>query len=351
MFEYHPFNPTPFNILVVIFCLTITALSFYPTNYEMLAPGSVRNLAEEINLSVPEDGNGFHAVTVKSIKANAIHHVVAYVTDDIGIYPLFDFIYEDDEFEMMKQSQQDAVEFLAERENPPPDYGVTIGYDVREGPLEVGDVIVKLGEEKIRDERDLVYYLKKYEEGEETIITIKRPPTYSEHQIKIFFTSPDDDENTVDLAEKLMGAEDSSSGTKEELPEDKMRYQPNWTLKATNRPLSEENLVFEMENVQGSSAGLMMSLEILNQRVEEDLTGGKRIAGTGTLISNTGDVYPVGGIKYKVKTVEKAEMDYFIVPNCNYEEATLYAENVVVVGIDTFEDVLRFLDTLVKSQE
>lgn len=40
---------------------------------------------------------------------------------------------------------------------------------------------------------------------------------------------------------------------------------------------------FETQNIGGASAGSMFTLEIYNQLVEEDITKGKRIAGTGTI--------------------------------------------------------------------
>ncbi len=50
--------------------------------------------------------------------------------------------------------------------------------------------------------------------------------------------------------------------------------------------------------IGGPSAGLMFTLEIYNQLVEEDLTKGHEIAGTGT-INEKGEVGPIGGINQK----------------------------------------------------
>ena len=50
--------------------------------------------------------------------------------------------------------------------------------------------------------------------------------------------------------------------------------------------------------IGGPSAGLMFTLEIYNQLVEEDLTKGREIAGTGT-INEKGEVGPIGGINQK----------------------------------------------------
>lgn len=62
------------------------------------------------------------------------------------------------------------------------------------------------------------------------------------------------------------------------------------------------------------SAGLMFTLEIYNQLVEEDLTKGHEIAGTGT-INEKGEVGPIGGINQKVVVASDAGAEVFFAPN------------------------------------
>ena len=54
----------------------------------------------------------------------------------------------------------------------------------------------------------------------------------------------------------------------------------------------------DSHEIGGPSAGLMFTLEIYNQLVEDDLTRGHEIAGTGT-INEKGEVGPIGGIQQK----------------------------------------------------
>jgi PDZ domain-containing protein len=54
-----------------------------------------------------------------------------------------------------------------------------------------------------------------------------------------------------------------------------------------------------IQNIGGPSAGLMLALGIIDKLKPEDLTGGKVIAGTGT-IDATGKVGPIGGIPQKI---------------------------------------------------
>ena len=55
--------------------------------------------------------------------------------------------------------------------------------------------------------------------------------------------------------------------------------------------------------VGGPSAGLMFTLAVYNAVTPTDITGGRKIAGTGT-ISLDGTVGPIGGVEQKVAAAE-----------------------------------------------
>jgi PDZ domain-containing protein len=104
-------------------------------------------------------------------------------------------------------------------------------------------------------------------------------------------------------------------------------------------------------NVEGSSAGLMLALSIINRLSPVDLTHGYRIAGTGEIASD-GAVAPVGGVKQKVIGAREAGAQIFFVPAdcvpgaCNYQVARRYAGGMRIVPVSTLDqalDVLRHL--------
>ena len=74
----------------------------------------------------------------------------------------------------------------------------------------------------------------------------------------------------------------------------------------------------QIEDIGGPSAGMMFALGIIDTLTPGDLTGGKRIAGTGT-IDVDGTVGPIGGIRQKLAGARKAGARFFIAPadNCN----------------------------------
>ena len=99
----------------------------------------------------------------------------------------------------------------------------------------------------------------------------------------------------------------------------------------------------------GSSGGLMMSLTIYNSLVPEDITGGKKIVGTGT-IDIDGNVGEIGGVKYKLIGAVKSDADVFICPEENYEEAVKVAldkdYDIPIISVSTFLEAIEALEEL-----
>ena len=93
----------------------------------------------------------------------------------------------------------------------------------------------------------------------------------------------------------------------------------------------------------------MQTLALYDALLEEDLTGGKKIAGTGT-ITVDGTVGIIGGIVQKIYTAYDDDIDLFLCPKDNYEEAlTAYnrlphPEKMKLYSVATFEDALRILE-------
>jgi PDZ domain-containing protein len=95
----------------------------------------------------------------------------------------------------------------------------------------------------------------------------------------------------------------------------------------------------------GPSAGLMFTLTIYNALSSQDLTGGRKIAGTGT-INLDGTVGPIGGVKQKVPAAEATGARYFLCPVDNYADAVSVARTIKVIKIATVQDALDFLHSL-----
>ena len=105
------------------------------------------------------------------------------------------------------------------------------------------------------------------------------------------------------------------------------------------------NLKFKW-NESGSSGGFMLSLAIYDRLVDDDLTKGRKIVGTGTIDAN-GNVGEIGGVKYKVLGASREKADIFFCPKENYEEAintkNKYNLKLKIVKVETLEEAINYL--------
>jgi Lon-like protease len=85
-------------------------------------------------------------------------------------------------------------------------------------------------------------------------------------------------------------------------------------------PSAPFDVAIQVADVGGPSAGLMLTLGILDLVGKTDLTHGKVIAGTGT-IDPDGKVGPIGGIQLKMIAARKLGAKLFLVPADNCAEA------------------------------
>ena len=94
--------------------------------------------------------------------------------------------------------------------------------------------------------------------------------------------------------------------------------------------------------VGGPSAGLAFTLIMLDVLTPGELTGGKRVAVTGS-IRLDGSVGDVGGVTQKAVTARNAGAQMLIVPEASADEARSGAGDILVVGVATLDDALEAL--------
>ena len=103
-------------------------------------------------------------------------------------------------------------------------------------------------------------------------------------------------------------------------------------------------------DVGGPSAGLMFSLGIYDKLTPEELTGGRFIAGTGT-ITPEGQVGPIGGIQQKMVAARDAGATVFLTPTQNCADAVASdPKGLRLVRVDTMHGALQALDALRTGQ-
>jgi PDZ domain-containing protein len=98
-----------------------------------------------------------------------------------------------------------------------------------------------------------------------------------------------------------------------------------------------------LNNIGGPSAGLMFTLSIIDKLTPEDLTAGRRIAGTGE-IDLDGSVGPVGGVAEKLVAVHRLGLTTFFIPAGNCADVRgRVPHGLRLVKVSKVGDALRFL--------
>jgi PDZ domain-containing protein len=104
------------------------------------------------------------------------------------------------------------------------------------------------------------------------------------------------------------------------------------------------DLTIDTGRVGGDSAGLAFTLSIIDELTPGELTGGHRIAVTGTMEAD-GTVGPIGGIRQKVVAARKAKAELLLVPEgANYDDAVAKAgDTIKIVAVKNLESALAAL--------
>ena len=117
-------------------------------------------------------------------------------------------------------------------------------------------------------------------------------------------------------------------------------------ISVRDMPSAPFDVDIKVEDVGGPSAGLMLTLGIVELAGDQDLTGGDVVAGTGT-IDEQGTVGPIGGITLKVLAAQDLGADLFLVPADNCAELLAAGDPPVPTArIGTLDDALTALDDL-----
>lgn len=102
-----------------------------------------------------------------------------------------------------------------------------------------------------------------------------------------------------------------------------------------------ERVSFAPGNIVGPSAGVMFALEIYNQLSEEDITGGRKIAGTGT-INYRGDIGQVDGVRLKFESAVKLEAELFVIPAGLLGDIEIF-DDIEVIAVESLPELLEKL--------
>jgi Lon-like protease len=326
----------------IVIALMMIAGIFFSLPYYVSKPGIAKELAPIIQVAGgTEEKGSYMLTTVRMGRANIYSYVEAKLFDYVELYPVEAILHEtetQDEYNarqlhMMAGSKLNAIEVAYKKAGYLVEYEYKGVYIVQvvpdmpaDGKLLAGDRITQVDGQEFSSSERFIEYVGKKKAGEQVELTITR----------------EDKTKTVKISVEPFKDDPKKIGIGISLVDDKeIIVDPKVTVKT--------------DEIGGPSAGLMFSLEIYDQLMEEDYTKGYKIAGTGT-IDPTGIVGPIGGIDQKIVAADKAGAEIFFAPNekgikdSNYELAVKTARDIdskmKIVPVDVIDDAINYLQKL-----
>jgi len=101
------------------------------------------------------------------------------------------------------------------------------------------------------------------------------------------------------------------------------------------------NIDIQVGNVGGPSGGQILALAIYDKLTPGALTGGNKIAGTGT-VTPEGTIGPIGGIRQKLYGAVRAGAKWFLAPSDNCDEVVGHIpDGIRVIKVSDLHDSLK----------
>jgi PDZ domain-containing protein len=343
----------PFVVASLILILGIALALAWPINlpYYAMSPGPVNDASDFVKVDEPlDDATGdLFFLTVSLKEVNVLEWVGAKLDSRVDLAPRENIrpvgVSQEDlrreNLALMERSKQNAIFVALTRLGYEVTYvgsGAEVNSVVAEsaadGHLEPGDVIVAVDGEPVEFSTEAVDLIGGHRPGDRIELTVHRPVgedgTETETLTVPIVLGPfraveDDGSVTVDENRGMVGVTLMDADVQVVFPVD---------------------VEIDSRNIGGPSAGMMFTLEIMDELTPTDLTDGHRIAGTGT-IDQDGVVGAIGGVRQKVYGAIDAGAEYVLVPTDNYDDAVDAAgDDIGVVAVGTIDDALGFLDTL-----
>ncbi|AWC29517.1 SepM family pheromone-processing serine protease [Bacillus cytotoxicus] len=331
-----------FIYAILIGVILAMLLVYIRLPYYITKPGMAAKLTPYVQVEGGKKESGdFMLVTVSMGPANVINLIAAQFSKYNHISKAEEILQKgesDEEYQFrqeyaMKHSQNAAIYNAYKRANRPVSFqnkGILVAGVAENmpaaGKLKLGDVIVVVDEKTFETTERFAEYMANKKEGDVVHIEYIRNGKHFKEQLAV-----------------------------KEIPGGKGRVGIGVSIVTERELVADPKVKIDSHEIGGPSAGLMFTLEIYNQLIENDMTKGHEIAGTGT-INEKGEVGPIGGIQQKVVAASDAGAEIFFAPNekgaknSNYKKALEAAKDIKtkmkIVPVDTLDDALAYLEKL-----
>jgi PDZ domain-containing protein len=323
---------------VMLLASTVIGAAVLPVPYVALRPGSARPVTEQVLVEgapsyPPAESIAYTTVNIGG--TTLLEAFLGWLDDDVDVLP--------EERVRGDRSAAENRRYNAQLMDTSKLVAVAValdhlGYDVAihtsgtvvrqmvegspaAGALQIDDVIVAVDSEPVDQPEEIGTLLQGGGPGAQHVLTVERPAG-SDTRLDVTLqtiAAPDDPQRAV------IGI----------APEDR--------IVGFDFPI---DVTIDSGNVGGPSAGLAFTLAVLDVLTPGELTGGHRVAVTGTM-SLDGTVGPVGGGAQKAITVRDAGYEVFLVPTDELEEVkAAIGDDLEVIAVDTLAQALDALDSL-----
>ncbi|MCD0482839.1 PDZ domain-containing protein [Streptacidiphilus sp. ASG 303] len=328
-------------LLIAMLCASVLPAMKVP--YSEMSPGPTYNTLGQQNgkpvISItgqrtyPTSGH-LNMTTVQVTSADyqpsLVSAVIGWLRNDVAVVP-HDNLYPDHQTEQ-EAEQQNAEEFASSQDSAKAaalrELGYKVGTDVivgsvvagspSQGRLHAGDTVKAVDGTAVTAPEQVAKLVTRHRPGQPVVFTVVPNGKAASAARKVTVTTvkaPDGDRAMVGI----------QPGTKHTFP---------------------FSIDIGLQDVGGPSAGLMFSLGIVDKLKPSDITGGKFVAGTGT-ITDAGRVGPIGGISMKTIAARNAGAQYFLTPAENCAEAARDTPaGLTLVKVETLHGALEALDAI-----
>jgi len=324
------------NYKIIIFFIITFMIINYRVPYYIFTSGGITDLSNRFELSTEYDQKGSYNLSyVNQMDGTILTYLLSYVMPD----------WERIEIEKYQVNETETLDELMIRDKlslthanqtavitaytkagidityKSHEYYVYATYDFLDSDkhIKAGDILESIDGNTINNIDDITNYIQSKNINDDVLLTLKRKDDTYTAKVKI----------SEKNGRKMIGILFFAIYDMETDPEISFKFR---------------------DSESGSSAGLMTTLAIYDALIEDDLTHGLKIAGTGTIEANE-EIGEIGGIKYKLAGAEKDDADIFFAPSGeNFEEAIKLKKEkgykIEVVEVKTFDDAINYLKNI-----
>jgi PDZ domain-containing protein len=325
-------------VLFIVIVAALAVASRWNLDYYALTPGTAQSVQQFI--TVPADKS--HPVThpvlltdVEEARVSALSYLYFKLDGDAALYQESEITGGTPPGELNAQGELEMSQAEASAKTAALR---RLGYPVTATPsgsvifgtfpgtpaystLNVGDVVTAVDGVSAPSAEALTTLLAKYHSGQTITLTVKKGGTAAPAPVVVTLK-----ETVVDLGEGQTAKVDLGIQ-----PEDQVDYTYPF-------PVS-----INVTDIGGPSAGLAMTIGVLDALTSGSVTGKLTVAATGT-IDSSGNVGDVGGVAQKTVAVENAGATIFMVPPEEYKAAmSKDRPGLKVYAVSTLDQALKIL--------